>query len=134
MRMRDSVKQFVEMRDALEAERQSIRERLAQLDQVLGGAASVEAPLAAANVSAPAAPRRRGRPPGGGSGSQLGMREIISQVTENAPLGLTEIVEAMKQSGYQFKSKNPRNSVGAYLYGPTGKKHFKRSGKGFVAK
>ena len=31
-----------------------------------------------------------------------------------------------RRAGYVFKSSNPTNSVGAYLYGPEGKKHFAR--------
>jgi hypothetical protein len=45
-----------------------------------------------------------------------------------------DIVEGMKRSGYVFKSSNPTNSVGAYLYGSEGKKHFTRADGKFSLK
>jgi hypothetical protein len=32
----------------------------------------------------------------------------------------------VQKLGYKFASKNPQNSVGAFLYSATGKKHFKK--------
>ena len=56
----------------------------------------------------------------------MSIREAIIQVTKSKPLKLAEIVQAVQKIGYKFASKNPGNSVGAFLYGKDGKKHFKR--------
>ena len=50
------------------------------------------------------------------------------------PLEIRELVVAVEKLGYRFKSKNPANSLGAFLYGPEGKQHFKKVAGGFVAK
>ena len=62
------------------------------------------------------------------------MREAITQVLNKSPMKIRGIVEGMEDLGFVFKSKNPVNSVGAYLYGPEGKKHFKRADGKFVVK
>lgn len=56
----------------------------------------------------------------------MSIREAITKVTAGQPLGLSDLVAAVQRIGYKFESKNPRNSVGAYLYSPHGKKYFKR--------
>jgi len=62
------------------------------------------------------------------------MRETIRQLVEKSPLRIGEIVDGMKRSGYVFKSSKPANSVGAYLYGTEGKKHFVRADGKFSPK
>ncbi len=54
------------------------------------------------------------------------MREAVAQLVSKKALVISEIVEGMKRAGYVFKSSNPTNSVGAFLYGSEGKKTFKR--------
>jgi hypothetical protein len=51
----------------------------------------------------------------------------MTQVTSRQPLSVREIVEAVRSAGHKFESSDPIKSVGAYLYGPEGKKHFKRN-------
>ena len=60
----------------------------------------------------------------------MSMREAISKVLAKAPLGIRDIVGGMQRIGYKFKSSNPTNSVGAFLYGPEGKKSFVRNKNG----
>ncbi len=43
------------------------------------------------------------------------------------PLSVREIVIAVKKAGHVFQSADPIKSVGSYLYGPEGKRHFKRA-------
>jgi len=62
------------------------------------------------------------------------MRDAITQVVRSQPRKIRDIVEGMENAGFVFKSKNPVNSVGAYLYGPEGKKYFKRADGKFLAK
>jgi hypothetical protein len=118
--MRDSIKQFIKVRAALQSERNAIALRLTEIEAALGTMSSVPA-------AAPTAGRRRmGRPPGSRSGSGMNMREAIATSLKNSPMRIAEIVESMKKMGYPFTTKNPKNSVGAFLYGP-GKKFFKGS-------
>jgi hypothetical protein len=130
----DSVIRFVALRDALIKERGALQKRLQQIDAALGNAA-VSSPASAApsRASKPApgpAPtatglaKKRGRPPRSGNG--MSIREAVTKVTSKKPMGLSELVAAVERIGYKFESTNPRNSVGAYLYSPYGKKYFRR--------
>jgi hypothetical protein len=74
----------------------------------------------------PTEPGRRKEPPATRPANKLKLRDAISKVSGKKPLSVREIVEAVQKLGYQFQSSNPVNSVGAFLYGPSGKKHFKR--------
>jgi len=144
--MRDALQDFVRLSQSLQTERAAILVRLAELDRALGSGA--QASVAGGEIPIPfaLAPKRRGRPPGSGrrgrggrratapDGSKLGMREAITQATAQGAMIIRDLVPAMQKLGYKFSSKNPVNSVGAYLYGPTGKKYFKKRDGGFVAK
>jgi hypothetical protein len=55
----------------------------------------------------------------------MNIKEAITKVTAKSPLTVREIVEAVQAIGYKFTTRNPINSVGAYLYG-AGKKQFTR--------
>ena len=67
-------------------------------------------------------------------GSKIGMRDAIAAATRKGALKPRELVDAVQKVGYRFTSKNPYNSIGAYLYGREGRKHFKKVDGGFVAK
>src|SRR3954465_924924 len=56
----------------------------------------------------------------------MSLQERMTQGTREQPLSVREIVEAVKKAGHKFQSTDPIKSVGSYLYGPEGKKHFKR--------
>lgn len=136
----DSVQQFRALRASLLSERVAMQKRLQQIDAALGEDDGVTTAPAVASVA-----KKRGRPPGsrtkvkasapapksgsakGGKRPQnaLTMQQAIAQVTAQQPLGVSDVVAAMKQIGYTFQSAKPANSVGAYLYS-AGKKHFKR--------
>src|SRR4051812_4366127 len=116
----DSLQQYVSLRGALQRERETLQQRLKQIEDALG---IVEAPRrgrppgsskSAAAVSAPAAPSKpagkRGRPIG--SSNKMGMRETIAKLLGKGSMPIGDIVAGMKRSGYVFKSSNPTNSVG----------------------
>lgn len=63
----------------------------------------------------------------------MSMREAISKALAKQPLGIQDVVAGMKKIGYRFKSSNPVNSVGAFLYGPEGKKTFVRGKDGLFS-
>lgn len=122
MQTNDSVARFVALRASLLKEREALHNRLQQIETALG---NVTEARWTGTSSLGTGPRKRGRPPRSGTG--LSIREAITKVTSRQPLGLSELVDAVQRIGYRFESKNPRNSVGAYLYSPHGRKHFKRS-------
>jgi hypothetical protein len=121
----DAVQQFTALRNRLMTERAALQKRIQQINAALGSGETQTA-------AAPAAARKRGRPPGRPpgtpriAGNALSIREAITKVTARQPLGVRDIVSAVQKIGYKFQSSNPINSVGAYLYGAHGKKHFKR--------
>jgi len=141
-RTADSLQRFVALRNSLQQERAALQRRLKEIDAALGTESS--------SPAAAAAPARRGRPPGRpratpapgaprrGPGrpprNDLSMRDAIARAIESRPLAIRDIVDSMQRLGFIFKSKNPVNSVGAYLYGPEGKKHFKRADGKFSSK
>jgi hypothetical protein len=122
MQTNDSVARFVALRASLLKEREALHNRLQQIETALG---SVGESRWTHTSSLTSGPRKRGRPPRSGAG--LSIREAIAKVTARQPMGLSELVDAVQRIGYRFESKNPRNSVGAYLYSPHGRKYFKRA-------
>jgi hypothetical protein len=136
----DPIQQFVRLRTNLERERESLRNRLTEVERALG--------LAAPTAAASNAPRR-GRPPGSKNRPQapakprpagapnpqnkMSMRDAIAKALGKQPLGIKDVVAGMKKLGYRFKSSNPVNSVGAFLYGPEGKKTFVRGKDGLFS-
>ena len=121
----NSVQEFERLQRLLLDERAQITSRLAELDKVF---ASVENSQDSAPATAPAAALASR------ASGKLTMREAVQQATAAQPLGIRDIVDAIKKLGYRFKSSNPQNSVGAYLYGPEGKKHFTKQGGTFTGK
>ena len=123
----DSVQLYAALRKVLEQERSGIRMRLRSLDRALGGdiaqVATDMAPsfnAAAATFTAPVRRTRRMKRPQ----NAITLRDAVARVTARKALGIADIVERVQGIGYVFASKNPRNSLGAYLYGPAGKKYF----------
>ena len=121
----DPVAQLANLRTALERERTDLLKRLNQIEEALNGAGSPAAFIKAGGGRGRRGPRAR---------NKLTVREAIAKATASKPLGLAEIVVAVRKIGYKFTSKNPQNSVGAYLYGADGRKHFKRVDGKFAPK
>jgi hypothetical protein len=138
---RNIIQEVLRLIQQLEQERAQHRQRIDEIDsaltQIRGGSIA----------PSPASPRR-GRPPGsknapakssaptgqgGRGGNSMSFREAAAQVTAKQPLSVREIVEAVQKIGYKFQSADPIKSVGAYLYGKEGKKHFKRADGKFSA-
>lgn len=149
---KDSLRQYLDLRAALEKEREELQRRLLQIEEAIGngrrgpgrppkeGFASAPSPApkaaskpASAPVTKPAAAKpaasKQPAKPAAAASARPGasMREVISKLVAKNPLRIGEIVDGMHRAGYVFKSSNPTNSVGAYLYGPEGKKHFVRN-------
>lgn len=107
--MRD-IQKFIELKKELVAEREAIRERLAQINLALGeqsDAAPILAPRAA-----PPTTRSRTRPE-----NSLSLKSAILQVTKSRPLTKKDILSAIRKLGYRFATNDPMNSMGVILYG-----------------
>ena len=106
----DALRRFINLRDSLTQERARLESRLREIDNALGQSGS--------GSSAPAAPREKRAARGGRSrGGSPSLRELVLQVTTARALKKEEILEAIKQAGYKFTTKNPLNSLGTILYG-----------------
>ena len=127
-RQRDIVKEVLGLIQQLEQERQQHQRRVEEIDQALGkvrGSSSGPA-RSVAPAEAPSRPATTKTATGGRDGNEMSLRERMAQVTRQEPLSVRDIVESVQKAGHKFKSADPIKSVGSYLYGPEGKKHFKR--------
>jgi hypothetical protein len=126
---KDILKEFTSLQQELGDERRRIQSRLAQLDRVLS--LTVAATAGVPNVPSPQngnqAPRRERVQ------NKLSMREAIEEATAQRPLAVRDIVDAVQRLGFRFRSTNPVNSIGAYLYGKEGKKFFAKKPEGFAS-
>ena len=118
----DVIQQFTQLRSALQRERANLLNRLQQIDAALADGAGAKAPGSRPAVTGGATPR---------TGNDLNMREAIALATSKQPLKVSQIAAAVQALGFKFTSANPTNSVGAFLYGPGGKQHFKKVGRKF---
>lgn len=138
--MQTDLKHFAVLQKTLENERDTLRARLAEINAALGTQSTAGSSSGAPSMSreypterATSASRRGVAPGRYRRNGKLTMREAIAAATAHRPLGLPELVTAVKKGGYQFTSRNPKNSLGAYLYGP-GKAHFKKVNGGFAVR
>lgn len=122
----DSLKQYIELRQALLEEKAELQNRLTQIDQVLEGkpVAAQRGPKPTRAARAPKAPRAP-RKPVPRLQNKMSLREAVTKVTSAKPLTKKEILEGVKGLGYRFASKDPMNSLSVMLYTS---KHFKNDG------
>lgn len=104
----DSIKQYVQLRQNLETERQELTSRLLAIEAALGTKA-----VDTKTTVTPAKVRKSVKR----AQNKLSLKEAIIQVTAKAALTKHEILEALQKIGYQFSTKNPLNSIGTVLYG-----------------
>lgn len=102
---RDSLKQFVQLRQQLATEKDAIVKRLAEIESVLSGVAAV--PVKAAKVKA-----KDKRP-----SNELSLKEAILKVIQGKSFTKQEIFDAITKLGYKFAAKDPINSINVVLYG-----------------
>jgi len=109
--MKDPLKKFIRLREALTKRRGEIEAELAKVSEALGTLAPIGIPLppTAPRASKPEShtARRSGK---------LSLAEAVLTVTKTKPLPKAEILEAVTKLGYTFKTKDPLNSLGATLY------------------
>ncbi|HYE33276.1 MAG TPA: hypothetical protein VEH27_17765 [Methylomirabilota bacterium] len=106
--MKDTLQQYMEIREALRREKEQLEQRLQEINKALG----LTAPPAETSQPRGGRRGRRGRAEGGRS-----LRDLVMQVTSQRALSKQEILDEVQRLGYQFNSKNPANSLGVILYG-----------------
>ena len=117
----EPLKQFATLRQQIFEEKSRLESRLAAINQALGSQAAPDDSLpavassSAAAATSPEPIARRGRRPR--AGNQLSLREAVLKALAQGPLGRSELVKAVEEAGYVFKSKNRLNSIGSILYG-----------------
>lgn len=114
----DGLKQFVELRDAIFAEREQLLVRLREMDEALGAMGL----RGKDNYFGPKTPTGRVR-------NELSLKDAVLKVIEGKSMTKHEILDAVLTLGYQFSTDDPLNSLGVILYGK--KPKFKRDGKAF---
>merc|ERR1711916_107326 len=102
----DSLKQYVNLRQALVKEKAELEERLAQINEVLH---SEGPPLPGLGLGLRSRSVKRIR-------NKISLREAVRQVTAKKALTKAEILDAIDKLGYKFSSDNPVNSLNAVLY------------------
>jgi hypothetical protein len=121
----DQLKRFVALRSSLEKERLALQKRLADLNAAFGSEEEKVDSAPAALPTQGAAPTRKItaiRQPKSVK-NKMTLREAVTQVTKDKALTRREIIDAVQKAGFQFASKDPMNSLGAFLY--TNKRTFK---------
>jgi hypothetical protein len=109
---RDSLSHFIKLRHALETERDQLAARLQEVTAALGTADSGD--------SASIAPARKGsprKPRVARVSNTASLKEAILAAIKGKALTKEEVLAGVEGSGYQFRTKNPLNSIGTVLYG-----------------
>ena len=104
---KDSVGQFVALRDQLLKEKSTLETRLRQINEAL------------ANGMARAGDgfRAKSDRPAYRAHNPVSLREAVIQATSKKALSKQEILVEVQKMGYTFTGKNPMNSLNVLLYG-----------------
>jgi hypothetical protein len=114
----DGLKQFVDLREAIYAEREQLLVRLREMDEALGTMGLRGKDSYYGQKTSTGRPR-----------NELSLKEAVLKVIEGKSMTKDEILDAVMALGYQFTTDDPMNSLGVILYGK--KPKFKREGKKF---
>ena len=113
--MKDSLKQFTQLRESLLKRQAALQAELTQISTALGAFGSVASepttPAARGGGKAPA--KRRG---GKRAENALSLAEAVLTATKAKPLSKPEILSAVEKLGYKFSAKSPLNSLNTLLY------------------
>lgn len=120
VKIKDPLKAYCELREAIEAERIALEERLKEID----GQLSELGLRASDGYYGPRTPTGRVR-------NEMSLKEAVLKAVERGPLTKDEVYEKVLSLGYQFSTDDPLNSLGVVLYGRDPK--FVRVGEKFGA-
>lgn len=111
-KMKDTLKEFTQLRAAMQKRQAEIQEELAAINAALGTPAAAPTPKSISTAK-PAAgkrgPRKRAE-------NSLSLAEAVLTVTKSKPLTKPEILTAVADLGYTFSAKSPLNSLNTLLY------------------
>ena len=110
-----SLQEFIKLRRQLTQEKESLAQRLAQINEALGAM-----PLPSLSAGQGAAGRgssQTARPGRRAAGSGPSLRELVIEALRESPKTKEEVLSAVQKRGYRFQTKDPLNSLGVILYG-----------------
>jgi hypothetical protein len=107
----DPLKQFASLRRQLQEEKVRLETRLAELNQVLQSEPKDSRPTSSAAATARPVAARASQ-----AANQLSLREAVTKALAGGPLSRKELVKAVENVGYVFRTKDPLNSMGVILY------------------
>lgn len=113
---KDTLKDFVAMRQSLINEKQAIEIRLSAINAAFGSEAATPAVPAKAAVAKPTT-SPKARKGAARAKNDLSLREAVLKVVSAGPKTKQEILDGVKKLGYRFGGKDPMNSLGVILYG-----------------
>lgn len=105
MKAKDPLKQFLDLREALRAEREQLTARLRDINATL-----FPSPTNGSNSGLVSTHRPVKRGP-------LSLKEAILKATAKKALAKEEILQAVLDLGYVFSTNDPLNSIGVIIYG-----------------
>ncbi|MFO1459474.1 MAG: hypothetical protein U1G08_08685 [Verrucomicrobiota bacterium] len=113
--MKDSLKQFTQLRESLLKRQAAVQAELTQISAALGafGSVATEPTAPAARGGGKATAKRRG---GKRAENSMSLAEAVLTVTKAKPLSKPEILTAIGKLGYKFTAKSPLNSLNTLLY------------------
>ncbi len=107
----DSLKQYLECREALVEERRSLGERLAEIDKALGiSGEDVAAASPLLRISRNPA-KKKARSKAGRRKGQKSLKAVLCEILGDAPMTKEEILAKVQEAGHKFSTSNPVNSV-----------------------
>jgi len=117
--MKPSIKKFVAMRETLQAERDQLQGRLAEINAALG-ISETPTPSAAPTVRAAGPARWTGKR----IRNAMSLKAAVLKATKDRAMTKAEILSAIGKLGYRFNTGNPVSSLNSVLYS---KRQFKNA-------
>jgi hypothetical protein len=106
MKSKNPLKDYVTVRDAIFAERETLIARLREIDDAIGTAGL----RGRDSYYGPRTPTGRVR-------NDKSLKQVVFEVIEGKELTKHDILDAVLRTGYQFSTDDPLNSLGVILYG-----------------
>jgi hypothetical protein len=106
MKSNNPLKDYVAVRDAIFAERETLIARLREIDEAIG----TQGLRGRDSYYGPRTPTGRVR-------NEKSLKDAVLEVIDGKALTKHDILDAVLRGGYQFSTDDPLNSLGVILYG-----------------
>jgi hypothetical protein len=110
MKSNNPLKDYVAVRDAIFAERETLIARLREIDEAIG-------PIGLRGKDSYYGPRTQT----GRARNDKSLKEVVMEVIDGKAMTKHDVLDAVLRSGYQFSTDDPLNSLGVILYGKSPK-------------